>query len=121
MKPRNFDKIKALLIRKKAALIKADRDFDKEIREEIENRHGDDVDIAEADYEQELSFQLKTRGQDELRRIDEALARMEQGEYGVCAECGEDIPKKRLEAQPYSILCVECQELLEADRMAKRR
>lgn len=51
----------------------------------------------------------------ELRsRIDEALERLETGEYGTCAECGEEIPTARLNALPFAVRCLECQEIHEA-------
>ncbi|MGK7346215.1 MAG: TraR/DksA family transcriptional regulator [Candidatus Nitrospinota bacterium M3_3B_026] len=121
MKPRNFNEIRKALMKKKALLLKSVRDKEKDIKEEIANRHGDDVDIAEADYEQEMSFYFKSRGEGELRKITDALARMDKGEYGVCVECGEDIPKKRLTVLPYSSLCVECQEKMEEEGVASRR
>lgn len=43
-----------------------------------------------------------------LQQVDEALARMDEGTYGVCVECGEEIDPARLEARPLSIRCVEC-------------
>jgi len=43
-----------------------------------------------------------------LKLIDAALARMESGDYGFCAECGEDIPVKRLEVDPTFTRCVDC-------------
>ena len=110
MKSQSFDDIKKLLLKRRAALLKADRGFDREIRNEIESRHGDDVDVAESAYEQEMAYMFKNRGQEEVRLIDEALIRIEKGEYGVCAECGEKISKKRLQVRPYSIMCVECQQ-----------
>ena len=48
-----------------------------------------------------------------LEKIDDALERMEEGEYGMCQECEEDIPEKRLELLPYASYCVECQEKIE--------
>lgn len=44
----------------------------------------------------------------QLDDVDAALARIEAGEYGKCANCGKDIPKARLEARPSSILCIDC-------------
>lgn len=62
-----------------------------------------------------------------LREIDEALARMNDGSYGTCQECGDAISLKRLEALPWALFCVSCQELLSsseegtmADRFAYR-
>ena len=46
----------------------------------------------------------------EISRIDDALQRIAEGEFGACAECGEDIAKKRLEIDPTNLLCIECAE-----------
>ncbi|MBI5814003.1 MAG: TraR/DksA family transcriptional regulator [Nitrospinae bacterium] len=113
MKQNNFNEFKKVLKRKRAMLLDTDKHIDQDIKKEMDIRHGDDADLAESSYEQEMSFTLKTRGQDELRQIDEAIARIDNGEYGICAECGGDIPKKRLEVLPYSLYCVDCQDKVE--------
>jgi DnaK suppressor protein len=48
--------------------------------------------------------------QSKLRLIEAALQRWQQGEYGCCEECGEDIPLKRLEVVPWAAFCVACQQ-----------
>ncbi len=48
--------------------------------------------------------------QDTIHRIDLALERIEQGTYGWCANCNEEIPKERLDVLPYADSCVKCQE-----------
>ncbi|WP_435748692.1 TraR/DksA family transcriptional regulator [Microbacterium sp. PMB16] len=48
----------------------------------------------------------------ELRQVDDALARMDAGDYGVCANCGRAIPAGRLEARPFAVHCVACAEKL---------
>jgi DnaK suppressor protein len=53
------------------------------------------------------------RDADELRRIDGALARLSEGSYGVCEDCGQRIPEARLQAEPTALRCVRCQELYE--------
>jgi DnaK suppressor protein len=53
------------------------------------------------------------RDADELRRIDTALARLSEGSYGVCEDCGQRIPEARLEAEPTALRCIRCQELYE--------
>jgi DnaK suppressor protein len=49
----------------------------------------------------------------ELRRIDTALARINEGSYGQCESCGQEIPQARLQAEPTALRCVKCQELFE--------
>lgn len=120
MKTQDYSEIRKLLKKKRAFLLQTDRDIDRDIKDEVENRHGDDMDLAEADAEQEISFFLKSKAQDEIRLIDEALERIDQKEYGICAECGEDIPQKRLKVQPYTIYCVDCLNEMETSQEATR-
>jgi DnaK suppressor protein len=117
MKKEDFSRLKKILIQKRRFLLRADSDMANDIKEETMNRHGDDVDVAEFDYGQAMTFLMKNRCQDELSYIDEAIVRIDNGEYGMCAECGDKIIKKRLEVMPYSILCVECQEGSEKSRV----
>jgi DnaK suppressor protein len=53
------------------------------------------------------------RDADELRRIDTALARLSEGSYGLCEDCGQPIPSARLQAEPTALRCVQCQEKYE--------
>lgn len=73
-------------------------------------------DQALMDLERELGISLMEMRNRKRQLIDEALTRVADGTYGVCADCGVEISAKRLEAVPFAKLCVECQarqELLE--------
>ena len=65
-----------------------------------------------ATLESEFSLELRTRDRERklIRKIDEALARIEDGSYGYCLETGEEIGIKRLEARPVATLSIEAQE-----------
>jgi DnaK suppressor protein len=68
------------------------------------------------DLERELGISLMEMRNRKRQLIDEALTRLSEGTYGLCAECGVEISEKRLNAVPFARLCVECQsrqELLE--------
>ncbi len=73
-----------------------------------------------ATQESEFGLELRTRDRERklLRKIDQALARIEDGSYGYCEETGEEIGLKRLEARPVATLCLEAQERRE---MAERQ
>lgn len=58
------------------------------------------------EYEKELSMQQNSI--DLLHKVDNALSRIERGEYGQCESCGNAIPTARLDALPYATLCVDC-------------
>ena len=71
---------------------------------------GDVIDQANADAEAELQIRLHQTDGRLLRAIEEALARIRQGTYGVCVVCEQPISKARLAAVPWTRLCRECKE-----------
>ncbi len=66
-------------------------------------------DQALMDLERELGISLMEMRNRRRQSIDEALTRLHEGTYGICAECGVEISEKRLQAVPFAKLCVECQ------------
>lgn len=70
----------------------------------------DPYDVASEARTQALRIMLSEREQSRLRAIEDALQRIADGAYGVCEGCGEDIALERLEALPFTRLCVLCQE-----------
>ncbi len=79
----------------------------------LRNRMEDIDDWAVADLETALDVAEVSRDSAELQEVDAALARLEDGTYGVCLECGAPIPVPRLDAYPSAARCIACQELLE--------
>lgn len=69
---------------------------------------GDIFDDADLEQSREFNLLLSTRERQKLEQIESALSRMENGEYGYCEDCGENIPAGRLKAMPFAILCVKC-------------
>jgi RNA polymerase-binding protein DksA len=66
------------------------------------------ADIGSDNYEQEFSLSLMENEGAALEKIQASLDRIEEGTYGACEECGGRIPKTRLNAIPYTTLCVKC-------------
>ena len=66
--------------------------------------------LSRMDALQDQAMQLETerRRQIELKRIEAALERLGEGEFGFCAQCGEDIAAKRLELDPTNPICIDC-------------
>jgi RNA polymerase-binding protein DksA len=71
---------------------------------------GDSGDVSLADALADLNILRADRQINELRDIDAAFARMKAGEFGVCVDCGADIPAQRLLAYPTAKRCMACQE-----------
>lgn len=77
----------------------------------------DEVDLASSESEQSMSLRLRDRELVLLKKIDRMFEKMDEGTYGVCERCGEDIGVKRLEARPVTDLCIRCKE--EQEKMEK--
>ena len=73
----------------------------------------DPADMAANAYTKELLISMSDNDRLLLGLIDEALARVEAGEYGNCINCGEPVQEKRLEAVPWARYCLRCQDLQE--------
>src|SRR6266568_9516878 len=73
----------------------------------------DAVESAEADIQEDLEFALVQMKSETLNKITDALARLEQGNYGNCFDCGEEIGEKRLRALPFAVRCKDCEEARE--------
>ncbi|HEY5974828.1 MAG TPA: TraR/DksA C4-type zinc finger protein [Geobacteraceae bacterium] len=74
---------------------------------------GDIYDQASNERDRELLLLLGDREREKVRSIDEALLRIDDGEYGVCEECEEDIPLGRLKVMPFARHCVKCKADME--------
>ena len=70
----------------------------------------DEVDLASSEAEQSMNLRLRDRERVLMKKIDKTLKKIEDGSYGVCEQCGEEIGLKRLEARPVTDLCIRCKE-----------
>ncbi len=98
--------------------------LDEEIREGKENELDegmDTYDLASEERDREINLILGDRDRDKLQAIEDALDRIEEGEYGLCEKCEEEIAQARIEALPFTRLCVACQEQLEKEARFQRR
>jgi DnaK suppressor protein len=73
----------------------------------------DMADQADSCYTKESLFQQSSSARDLLTLVQAALRRDDEGDFGLCVECGEPVQKKRLDAVPWARHCVACQELQE--------
>src|SRR5207249_2328583 len=70
----------------------------------------DAVESSEADIQDDIEFALIQMKSETLNKIDDALTRLEQENYGNCYECGAEIAEKRLRALPFAGRCKDCEE-----------
>jgi DnaK suppressor protein len=116
MKKDKLKKFKKIFEAQRSALLFSDR----VVREDF-NVNGDDrfdeVDQATTDMEQSMRMRLRNRESFYIKKVEEALKRIEEGTFGECTECGEDIEARRLEARPTATHCIACKEEQERKEM----
>jgi len=86
---------------------------DRIVREDLSvnaDDRSDEIDQAQTDIEQSMRMRLRNREIFYIKQIDEALRKIEDGIFGECEECNEDIELRRLEARPTATLCIACKE-----------
>ena len=113
MSKKELEKYRRLLDDKKASLsqeIAKTRSAEEETTEESTQ---DIADKAVSSYTREFLYSLTDGERGTLLQIDEALARVDEGSYGFCNNCGQPMAEKRLTAVPWAPYCVDCQELAE--------
>lgn len=98
-----------VLIKRRDALRQALAGDLSKLKELRATASGDVVDWALDSVQDEISSQLAEVESRELARIEIALERMREGQYGICEGCGCSIPMARLNALPYATLCIKCQ------------
>lgn len=81
----------------------------------------DTYDLASEERDREISFILSNRERVKIKQIDDALARLDDGSYGVCESCGLEIAEERLQAMPFTRLCRDCQQDQERENRAQYR
>lgn len=102
-------------------LLEEKRNLWAEVRRELFGQLGDQLqsenDIPQDAGDRSLIDLLEDTGlavadirRQQLTRMDQALAQFEQGRYGFCETCGQEIPEARLRAEPFAIRCVDCQQ-----------
>ncbi len=109
MNARDLDRYKRLLLAKLDEVSATRRGAETPVPG-ADERPGDLVDQANSDAEAELQIGVHHSDAHLLRAIEEALARIRRGTFGVCQVCKQPISRARLEAVPWSRLCRECKE-----------
>ncbi len=109
MNPRQQDYFRRKLLAWKNELLKESRETLEHLQDESTN-HPDVVDRASSESDRAIELRARDRQRKLISKIDAALARIDEGNYGYCEETGEPIGVKRLDARPVATLSIEAQE-----------
>ena len=110
MKQKELEKFKKILLEKKEKILgNAVHTLADDMTLDVADLP-DEMDLASSEYLQSFQFRLRGRERTFLSKIDDALRKIDTGEFGVCEQCEEKISTKRLEARPETTLCIKCKE-----------
>ena len=110
LKKKDLKRFNEILMTKKSALLRnAQRTLSEDMALDTDDLP-DEMDLASSEYLQSFTFRLRGREKTFIKKIDYALAKIENGSFGICEECEEPISLKRLEARPETTLCIRCKE-----------
>lgn len=119
MNERTLNSLKKKLLMEKEKLLKVLRKSEEKLKEDIFEKTGDRkfsyhlADMAsDEEFVEEMSI-LATQAHRRLKEVEDALLRIERGEYGKCFKCEKNIEISRLRAVPYAKYCLKCQEEIE--------
>jgi len=109
MCPKHLEYFRQKLLAWREDLVEESRETISHLQEEVRDV-GDEAERATRETENSLELRTRDRYRKLIRKIDKALNRIEDGEYGYCEETGEEIGLARLEARPIATLCLDAQE-----------
>ena len=121
-----YNDLKAMLDSRRKELVSEVQGKIRDVREEGAwgsklNDVLDAVESSEADIQEDIEFALIQMKAETLNKINDALSRLEHGEYGFCFDCGEEIAEKRLRALPFAVRCKDCEEAREVAEQRQRQ
>lgn len=109
MSPRQMDYFRNKLLTWREELVEESRETISNLRDEVRDV-GDEAERATRETENSLELRTRDRYRKLIKKIDQALTRLDEGDYGYCEETGEEIGLARLEARPIATLCLDAQE-----------
>jgi len=102
-----------LLAEKRRLWSEVRRELFEKVGQELQSQYDLPQDVGERsliDLLEDLGLALSDIRRQELTRLDETLTRLQEGRYGLCEDCAEEIDERRLQAAPYASRCLECQK-----------
>jgi DnaK suppressor protein len=124
MQKERYAELRRILEERRREIMSAVQDKIRDVRSEGANSpaHGvlDAAESSEADIQDDIEFALIQMKAETLTKIEEALRRLEEGTFGYCFECGEEISERRLRALPFAVRCKDCEEAREVAQQRER-
>ena len=124
MNPDRYEELKRILEERRREMLSEVHEKMRDVRTEGGGAlaHGvlDAAESSETDIQDDIEFALLQMKAETLNKIGEALSRLEEGSYGNCFECAEEIAEQRLRALPFAVRCKDCEEAREVAQQRQR-
>jgi DnaK suppressor protein len=120
---RRYDELKRILEARRREIVEQVQGKIRGVRAEGAEKPHEVVDqgeTSESDIQEDIEFALIQMKAETLNKINEALARLDEGRYGSCFECGDEISEARLRALPFAVRCKDCEEEREVAAQRER-
>ena len=125
MNPERYAELRRILEERRREIMSAVQEKIRDVRSEGAGTAVQGVlDAAETsgvDIQEDIEFALIQMKAETLTKIEEALKRLEDGSFGYCFECGEEISERRLRALPFAVRCKDCEEAREVAEQRERQ
>ncbi|HXV75600.1 MAG TPA: TraR/DksA C4-type zinc finger protein [Candidatus Polarisedimenticolaceae bacterium] len=117
---RQLKRFRDVLLARHKSLVEAYHSTKGNTRDSVPDGTEDYIDYAVSSYDRDFSLSLTEMERRQMRLVEEALRRIDRGEFGSCMQCAQEIPEKRLEVEPWARHCIRCQELEEQGLLQDR-
>jgi len=118
-------RLKRLLVEKRKEILKEIKNdtsrYIKGESKQLVDTALDDGDWSIVDLAEDINLMHLSSHRDDLQKLDEAIRKLNEGTYGICEDCGDEISEKRLNILPYAIYCIDCKEKREKIEEMQRR
>ena len=112
-KQERLERIRNILLQARSAILREHSAAAVAFARRSSDAEADILDRTASELEQNLCLLLRERGHTKLKAIEDALQRIEEGTFGICEDCGDEIPRGRLEAMPFATTCRDCKAIQE--------
>ena len=118
---RQLDQLKTVLVNRRTALLSEVHERIRDVRADGNMDRGgvDEAESGEVSVQDDIGFALIQLKAETLDRIEDALRRIDAGDYGDCFSCGSEISEARLRALPFALRCKACEEQREATALQR--
>lgn len=118
-----YEELKRMLVERQREIMHEVQGKIRDVRAEGSDKDHEVLDpgeTSEVDIQEDIEFALIQMKAETLNKINEALSRLDEGSYGRCFECGDEIAQARLRALPFAVRCKDCEEAREMAQLRER-